>query len=91
MEELEYWCNVDLGHAEHGGVHGEAVLGVAEGGLGLGEHDVGVPGGAVAGPGQGGQGQAVVAQEVCDGGSSSEIKQSLRCSSVLKSRVECKD
>ena len=60
---------------------------VAEGGLGLGEHDVGVPGGAVAGPGQCGQGQAVVAPEVCDGGVSSEIKQTLKCSAVLKSRV----
>ena len=57
MEELGYWCHVDLGHAEHGGVYG-VVLGVAKGGLGLGEHDVGVPGGAVAGPGQCGQGQA---------------------------------
>ena len=75
------------GYAEHGGVHGEAVLGVAEGGLGLGEHDVRVLGGAVAGPGQCGQGQAVVAPEVCDGGVSSEIKQTLKCSAVLKSRV----
>jgi len=75
------------GYAEHGGVHGEAVLGVAEGGLGLGEHDVRVPGGAVAGPGQCGQGQAVVAQEVCNGGASSEIKQTLR----VKSRVSVKN
>ncbi len=79
------------GYVEHGCVYGEAVLGAAEGGLGLGEHDVRVPGGAVAGPGQCGQGQAVVAQEVCNGGASSEIKQSLRCSAVLKSRIECKE
>ena len=68
-----------------------AVLGGADVGLGHGEHGVGVPGGAVAGPGHGEHGQAVVAQGFCEGGASSEIKQSLRCSAVIRSTVKCTD